>query len=177
MRLGTLALIGALALAGCTQVGVNTAGAPGTDGVTPAQIRTLISRDGATATVQSLDKDSGAVTFDKVLSGIASGREEWLGLVPLLAPGVDGGTSTGLQMAVTDALLRNPAGVLRLAASGWPVADSCSYPMSTMTEEGAQEFFAAAVPALNAVTDPSLQAIKQSCLTEMRTGRDMGGRG
>ncbi|HZH06989.1 MAG TPA: hypothetical protein VEY69_09965, partial [Lautropia sp.] len=144
------------------------AAAPATGGVTPAQIRAMIDRDGASQTVQALDKDEGAVTFDMVLDGIASGRDEWLALVPLLAGAVDGGTGTGLEIAVAEALPRNAAGVLRLIGNGRTAAETCGYPMIEATTTESSTYFSAALPAVEAVNDPALQAAKTSCLSELR---------
>jgi len=143
------------------------AAAPAAGGLTAAQVGAMIDRDGAAKTVQSFDQGDANVPFDQVLDGIGSGNQEWLALVPKLAPGVDGGTATGLKIAIAEALPRNAAAVLRLGSDG-PAEESCAYPMIEPTAAETQAYFAAAIPAVEAIDDPALQAAKTICLTKLR---------
>ncbi len=141
-------------------------------GPSTAEVATMIERDGATRTVQTLDQGETVTRFTQVLESIASGDPQWLALVPRLGPGVDAGTSTGLIIAVAEALPRNAAGVLGLAvAGGWSLDDACSYPMIEPTAAEKAAYFAAVMPAVEAVADPALQDAKAACLTRLRAAQ------
>lgn len=148
------------------------ASAPAGHGLSPAEVAAMIDRDGATRTVQTLDQGETVTRFTQVLEGIASGDAQWLALVPRLGPGVDAGTSTGLIIAVAEALPRNPSGVLGLAAGGnWSLEDACSYPMIEPTAEQKAAYFAAVIPAVEGVAEPGLQQAKKTCLTQLRAAQ------
>ena len=127
----------------------------------------MIDRDGATATVQALDQGETTTRFTAILEGIATGDRTWLALVPKLAPGVDAGTATGLEIAIAEALPHNAAGVLALGGNGWSVEDACAYPMIEPTEDETRAYFAATIPAVEGVADPAVQSAKATCLAKL----------
>jgi hypothetical protein len=106
--------------------------------------------------------------YEAVLDGISSGKAQWLALAPELQKGADAGPSEFLKISVAEALPHNAAGVLRLGAHGWPIANACSYPMLEPRPADTRRYFAKAIPAVAAVRDPTLQSARAICLTELR---------
>lgn len=145
--------------------------------IIPATVSRMIDRYGAKRTVRKLsstasnDTRTGLGDFEKVLDGIASGDARWLALVPRLAPGTDAGTAESLPIVLAKALPRNPVGVLRLIKRDASWEDACSYPMIEPTRKEAGAYFKAAIPAVQSVHDPSLQAAKRVCLSELLKAR------
>lgn len=195
MKAGLLTIGIALALAGCNQAGttannqavaapangsINGAAdangqASAATGITPAEVAAMIERDGARATVQALDQGETNNRFYAVLEGVSAGEQAWLDLVPRLGPGTDAGATTGLEIAVAEALARNAAGVLRIAGTSHSVQDICSYPMIEPTPEQTRSYFAAAIPAVEAISDPALQEKKTECLRLLRAAQTQAG--
>lgn len=139
--------------------------------ITPQEVRAMIERDGARAAVRTLD-EGGTVAAPSRLSiamqGISSGEQGWLDIVPLLRQGTDGETGQGLTMSLADALPNNAAGVLRLIAGGEDAPSICDGQLSVNTPEAARAARQAAIPSVEAVTDPALQQAKAACLTVLR---------
>lgn len=135
--------------------------------LTPAELRTMVERDGANATVRTLRQGgteaapSRYATFER---GVGAGEQAWLDLVPLVRPGTDGETGEGLSMMLQDALSKNAAGVLRLIGSGEDAEGVCGE-SATHTVRADR---AAAITAVEAVTDPALAQAKTACLTALR---------
>ncbi|HEX4739168.1 MAG TPA: hypothetical protein VH331_16580 [Allosphingosinicella sp.] len=138
---------------------------------TPAAVARMIDARGARHAVQALDRGGEQTRFDAVLDRVAAGDRRWLALVPRLAPGTDAGTAEGLRIAVAEALPKNPRAVLRLVAKTFTVEDVCGFPMIEPTQRETRAYFRAALPAVQAVTDPALRPAKQQCLAELRKAR------
>jgi hypothetical protein len=140
-------------------------------GITPQEVRAMVARDGANATVRTLNEggtEAAPNRFAMVMRGVSSGEQAWLDIVPLIRPGTDGEAGEGLSIALGDALPRNAAGVLRILKTPDDVASACE-PLAF--EEGSAERTAhvqAAIAALEAVSDPALQQAKASCLATLR---------
>jgi len=150
---------------------VLAAAAAAAPALTPEKVGAMIDGQGAARTVATLsagDLSKHNLYFDNVLDGISSGNAKWLALVPRLRPGTDGASGEFLRIAIARALPHNAAGVLRLSAHGWPVADACSYPMIEPRPADTGRYFATAIPAVQAVRDPGLQAAKAICLSELQ---------
>jgi hypothetical protein len=143
--------------------------------ITPNVVARMIDTYGSKGAVDRLAKPNHRHPmfgdYEVVLDGVSSGAAQWLALVPRLKKGTDAGTSEFLKISVAEALPHNAAGVLRLGARGWPMADACSYPMLEPTRAQTRKYFAAAIPAVEAVHDPALQTAKATCLSELRTAR------
>ena len=63
-------------------------------------------RDGAAATVRTLSQggtEAAPSRYPALERGVASGEQQWLGVVPLIRPGADGENATGLTMSLGDA--------------------------------------------------------------------------
>lgn len=139
--------------------------------ITPQEVRTMIERDGARAAVQTLNEGGTEAAPNRLaiaMRGVASGEQGWLDIVPLLRSGTDGETGEGLTMSLADALPNNAAGVLRLIAGGEDAPSICDGQLSVNTPEAARAARQAAIPAVEAVTDPALQQAKSACLTVLR---------
>ncbi len=144
------------------------AAAPAAGGaLTPTELRTMIQRDGAQATVRTLSEggtEAAPNRYASVERGVASGEQAWLDIVPLIRPGTDGETGEGLTMSLSDALSKNAAGVLRLISSGEDAPSICGE-SATETVRSDRD---AAIKAVEAVSDPVLAQAKTSCLTALR---------
>ena len=67
------------------------------------------------------------------------------------------------------ALPKNPTGVLTLARNGFISAEGVCAPNDIEPEPATvTAFYAAAIPAVEGVTDPSLAAVKTECLATLR---------
>jgi len=140
----------------------------------PEQLRQALWQHGAGAVVASLfgrDSDQG---WDRVLAGIASGEQAWLDLAPMLRPGTDGHAGEGLSIALSEALQHNAPGVLRLVAVGNEDDRVCSILAIEPTDQEVANFYAATIPAVEAVREPDLQAVKAACLASLRESQRQG---
>lgn len=149
----------------------NQSAAAPAGGITPQEVRAMIARDGANATLRTLNEGGSEAAPNRLavaMRGIASGEQGWLDIVPLLRPGTDGETGEGLTMSLADALPNNAAGVLRLIAGGEDAPSICDGQLSVNTPEAARAARQAAIPSVDAVTDPALQQAKAACLTVLR---------
>lgn len=138
---------------------------------TPAQIRGAIAEHGAQAVVTALWVHESAEGWLRVVDQIATGQQDWLDLVPLLKPGTDGAPSETLHIAVSHALVHNPRGVLSLIAAGHEGTSVCSMIDWEPTEAEVAQFYAVAIPAVDAVSDAELQGVKRECLATLRRPR------
>jgi len=141
--------------------------------ITPKSVERMIDRYGARRTVQKLTKQDFNDTksdfgkFDVVLDGISAGDPRWLALVTKIYPGTDAAAAESLPIAVAQALPKNPTGVLRFFASSSWLRKVCGYPMIEPTDKEMRAYFKAAIPAVRAVREPTLQRAKKVCLTEL----------
>jgi hypothetical protein len=101
--------------------------------------------------------------------GVASGDPAWLAIVPQLRRATTGDASDSLTTSLTSAVATNPADALKVIASlddggaeycwdggwEWPAADKRAY-------------YAAAIQAVERVSDPALQQLKAQCLAKLR---------
>jgi hypothetical protein len=138
--------------------------------ITPAQVRALIRSRGATAAVQFLDRPGNARDrWDTVIRGIASGNQAWLDLAPEIAAGTDAGTAEEYAIALSDALVGNATGTLRLVMAGSrDVTDVCAEMGIETPRRQRRAYDAAAIVAVQAVTAPDLRGAKAMCLTSLR---------
>lgn len=147
----------------------NTVAAAGA--VTPDQVRAMIAADGAREAVRKMNEGGSEAApnrFALAMNGISTGEQAWLDIVPLIRPGVDGETGESLSMALSEALPRNAAGVLRVSGTAEEVPSVCD-PVAFQDMSAERETYrAAAVAAVEAVSDPALQAVKTACLTTLR---------
>ena len=165
--LAVITIVGALAAA-CTPAPPHVLAPPLIE-MTPEGISGAIERDGADAVVQSLwgqEDDNG---WSYVTERISYGDQVWLDLVPLLEPGVDGGAALDLNIALSRALQRNARGVLALTSEQRPVGRVCAMIEVEPDPEDVAAYYATAIAAVEAVSDPSLQSAKAACLASLRS--------
>ena len=135
--------------------------------VSAAEVQAMLASQGPQQTVAALWGEGEDNGFEAAMRGIAMGDPAWLEVAPELAPGVDAGASTSVAMATQDALTTSAEDALRLM-SLWDGA-SCTYEGYEVPPEQSQAFYAAAIPAVEAVNDPELEALKAECLAQMRS--------
>ena len=135
--------------------------------VSAAEVQAMLASQGPQQTVAALWGEVEDNGFEAAMRGLAMGDPAWLDLAPELAPGVDAGASTSVAMATQDALTTSAEDALRLM-SLWDGA-SCTYEGYEVPPEQSQAFYAAAIPAVEAVNDPELEALKAECLAQMRS--------
>lgn len=137
--------------------------------VTPAEVRAMIAARGARATVQTLADPDENNRWETVVRGIAMGEQAWLDLVPQLRNGTDAGTTDDIVMALSDAVITNPAAALRLFAPQPTDAENfCTDNGFEVPPEQTRAHFAAAIAAVESVSAPELQSIKAACLGQLR---------
>ncbi|MFZ4071404.1 MAG: hypothetical protein ACOYJ6_15005 [Caulobacterales bacterium] len=142
--------------------------------LTPETVQALIAQHGAAAVAHGLATIGPAETgglWGQVETGVASGAEGWLALVPALTPGVDAGTAEGLKLAIQTALAANAPGVLKLIDATRPAGDVCTIGLIEPTPEQLKAAKNAAVKAVTAVTDPARKQAKTDCLAELEKVR------
>jgi hypothetical protein len=133
--------------------------------VTPAEARQLVDRQGGGEAAVALEGRSAPNRWATVLRGIAMGDPAWMDVAMALAPGIDGAPAEAFNMAVSDALTANASGALRIVGTG----GAATYCKDNGTEEARSgAFYQAAISAVDAVSDPALQAAKASCLANLR---------
>jgi hypothetical protein len=145
---------------------------PAGPAVSPADVRAMLTARGARATVQALSTPGeGPNRWNSVVRGVALGDQAWLDLVPQLRNGTDAGTTDDIVIALSDAIVSNPAGALRLFAPHPADAENfCTENGFETPAAQSRAYYAAAIAAVDRVTDRDLQAIKSACLTNLRAG-------
>ena len=133
----------------------------------PTEIGARIDKDGAAATVSGL---TAKHKWHRVLAHIGTGKPDWLALAPRLAAGTDASQSLGLTIALADALPRNAAGVLALAATAkGPLAIDrvCTAPYIEPIASDLAYYRTRARRAVEGLSAPPLQAAKRACLAAL----------
>lgn len=119
---------------------------------------------------------SDEVAWNKVLSGIRSGKRDWLGLAVELYRGSDVRTSEVLTGAVRDALEVQAENVLSMAMEEFPLAAVCGLPDADTprfpTLEAALSAIGARQAKLRAITDASLGAVRDKCLARLESAKE-----
>lgn len=126
--------------------------------LTADHVANLMAADGAAHTVAVLTGPADPTGFDKVLAGIATGSPDWLAIVPVLQPATDGMYAEELQDALATALTHNAPGVLAL------IPDHAHPIFVCAATNPPDARMIAARAAVDAVTDPALQAAKAECI-------------
>lgn len=128
--------------------------------MTAAHLADLIAADGAGHTVAVLTGPADPTGLEPVFAGIATGDPDWLSVVPMLRPEVDGEYAAGLADALSRALPINPEDVLTaLNASGGANERTCE-----ATDDPT------IISAVEGVTDPALKTVQADCLGYLRAG-------
>ena len=86
-----------------------------------------------------------------VTSKIAQGDWRWLQIAARLAPGADADSAESISSAVAMAIPHNPTGVLAITSERYPpltMANVCSLPFYTMSENELNQYVVDAIQAL-----------------------------
>jgi hypothetical protein len=137
-----------------------------------AQFQQHLDREGVQRFVARVRKDLDPHSpeepnYDIVLEHIAEGSNGWLRIAAEIAPFTDAAFSEGLRVALADALVENPAGVLRLIGSEEHFDQACGYPFVRQTDQYLRKHQKAALAALNRVRTPALEEKKAACRKQL----------
>jgi hypothetical protein len=135
----------------------------------------LVGEKGSKQAVRSLFSDP--LTWNDVLQGIGTGRNEWLALAPMLRPGTDGASAEELAMALQAALPIAPARVLDMTSiqddvKTFPVRDACGgYGFGQIEDTRPKTTILGLIRqrqgAVTKVTDAALAERRAECLREL----------
>lgn len=146
--------------------------------MTPDQVRARLQRDGVSQTVTAFQDPSYSETNRALSEGIAAGDEQWLALVPLLSASGSAEMAEGLISMLAEALPRNAAGVLRVLGDRQMSATlkemTCMHP-EELSGQAARTYLTTATRAVEAVSDPALQAVRTMCLANLRQAQSQIG--
>jgi hypothetical protein len=146
----------------------------------PAEMRSMsaaefqrhIDQEGAARFVQRLmlDADPHAPeepNYDIVLEHVAEGGAGWLAAAAEIAPYTDPVFSQGLRVAIADALVANPAGVLKMIGTEEHFDEACGYPFVQQTVDYMHQHQREALAALRHVREPQLAGRKAECRRQL----------
>jgi hypothetical protein len=105
--------------------------------------------------------------YDIVLEHVAEGSNGWLHAAAAIAPYTDATFSEGIRVAIADALIVNPAGVLKMIGTEAHFDEACGYPFVRQTGTYMLQHKREALAALKQVHQPSLAAKKENCRKEL----------
>jgi hypothetical protein len=133
-----------------------------------ADFQRHIDEEGAQQFVRRLIKDIDPHSpeepnYDIVLEHVAEGGNGWLRAAAEIGPYTDTTFSQGIRVAIADALVVNPAGVLKMIGTEEHFDEACGYPFVRQTEQYMQQHKREALAALDRVHQPSLAAKKEVC--------------
>lgn len=136
--------------------------------MTAADFQRHIDEEGAQQFVRRLIKDIDPHSpeepnYDIVLEHVAEGSNGWLHAVAEIAPYTDATFSQGIRVAIADALVVNPAGVLKMIGTEEHFDQACGYPFVRQTETYLLQHRREALTALKNVHQPALDAKKENC--------------
>ena len=131
-----------------------------------------IDEEGAQEFVKRLIKDIDPHSpeepnYDIVLEHVAEGSNGWLHAAAQIAPYTDATFSQGIRIAIADALVVNPTGVLKMIGTEEHFDDACGYPFVRQTEKYMLQHKREALAALKKVHQPALAAKKESCRKQL----------
>jgi hypothetical protein len=131
-----------------------------------------IDEEGAQQFVHRLVKDVDPHSpeepnYDIVLEHVAEGENGWLHAAAEIAPYTDATFSQGLRVAIADALVVNPSGVLRMIGTEKHFDDACGYPFIHQTDTYMERHKQEALTALKRVHQPALADRKEQCRKQL----------
>lgn len=133
-----------------------------------AEFQQHIDEEGAQQFVRRLVKDIDPHSpeepnYDIVLEHVAEGGNGWLHAAAQIAPYTDATFSQGIRVAIADALVVNPTGVLKMIGTEEHFDEACGYPFVHQTEKYMLQHKREALAALDRVHQPALASRKESC--------------
>jgi hypothetical protein len=155
-------------------------GAPSPMSIPSSQLRNMsatefqrhINDEGAQQFVHRLVKDIDPHSpeepnYDIVLEHVAEGDNGWLHAAAEIAPYTDATFSQGLRVAIADALVVNPSGVLKMIGTEAHFDQACGYPFVQQTDTYMQRHKREALTALKRVHQPALADRKEQCRKQL----------
>jgi hypothetical protein len=103
-----------------------------------------------------------------VVARITDGNPHWLRLAPRLADTGNAAGGEGLRIALSNALQRNPDGVLGLISPQFPADKICTDNDIEPSARDVEQFYAATIPAVAGVNVAKLAAVRDVCLAALR---------
>lgn len=142
-------------------------------GQSAAEARAHIAKVGAK---DALHTWWGTKAWQDVYDGIASGKTEWLQVAELLRPASDAGASEDLSDALSEALPKNPVGVLRFVKEGkgfeeFTVEEACFASPRSETKSVALRFLKTSELAVKKINAADLKDAKARCLKSLAESR------
>lgn len=133
-----------------------------------ADFQRHIDEEGAAQFVRRLIKDIDPHSpeepnYDIVLEHVAEGSNGWLHAAAEIAPFTDATFSQGIRVAIADALVVNPSGVLKMIGTEEHFDEACGYPFVRQTEAYMLQHKREALSALKRVQQPTLAEKKENC--------------
>jgi hypothetical protein len=128
-----------------------------------ASIEREIKAGGADSVVKRLTAAKG--DWDTVVRQVETGKDAWLNVASELLGATDAGNTESLHYALSIALTRNAAGVLRLLGPNAPLEKVCKVPYIEPGPGVVAEYRAKARAALAKVRESGLGARKRDCLS------------
>ena len=137
-----------------------------------SEFRQHIKDEGAQQFVRRFIKDIDPHSpeepnYDIVLEHVAEGSSGWLQAAAEIAPYTDATFSQGIRVAIAEALVVNPTGVLRMIGSEEHFNDACGYPYVRQTETYMLRHKREALAALNRVHQPALADKREQCRKQL----------
>jgi hypothetical protein len=143
--------------------------APFTVGVVANSVASI----GPSATLQRIYGNN--TQWSALLSGIASGGQNWLRVANQLKRVADGGASEQLSLAVGEALEHRPANVLAIAVPEFSISDACGGPDVDDPRFDSYELSMAAINRrqrmVHALRDDSLKSLRDRCISELESAK------
>ncbi len=166
---GALVLLLAAAVPACSAQSMSSSEVRN---MTAADFQRHLDEEGAQEFVRRLVKDIDPHSpeepnYDIVLEHVAEGSSGWLKAAAEIAPYTDTTFSQGIRIAIADALVVNPVGVLKMIGSEEHFDGACGYPFVRQTEEYMQQHKREALAALNRVHQSSLADRKEACRKQL----------
>ncbi len=140
--------------------------------MTATEFQRHIDEEGAQRFVRRFIKDIDPHSpeepnYDIVLEHVAEGSNGWLHVAAEIAPYTDATFSQGIRVAIADALVVNPVGVLKMVGTDGPFDEACGYPFVRQTDRYMQRHKREALAALNRVHQPALAEEKENCRKQL----------
>lgn len=140
--------------------------------MTAAEFQKHIDEEGAQHFVKRFIRDMDPHSpeepnYDIVLEHVAEGSNGWLHAAAQIAPYTDAVFSQGIRVAIADALVVNPVGVLKLVGTEEHFDEACGYPFVHQTDHYMLRHKREALAALDRVHQPALAEKKQNCRKQL----------
>ena len=136
----------------------------------PVNINSQVKAHGAKKIVDELYKSNASWTH--LMKQISTGEKAWLEVAVALRPGADAGAASMLEESVGLALLSNPANVLVFAIPTYKLQIVCGGRADPLpTYELSISEIEQQIKSVQAVKDPQLLTLRDSCLAELETSK------